>query len=298
MPMRAATAPFGLRAAPRRRHQAIAIAVLAAVGLSAPSARAEVWQGAVTHVTDGDTVWVRPDGGGRPRKVRLLGIDAPERCQAWGPEAGAALRLRVLHQAVALDDRASDVHGRRLATLVRLHSSARRRTSALGWCARGMPGATATAAARGLMPWKKPRRARRAAACMRTRTRKSRAGSQGPWPLRRRRGTGSSLTGARRLPRGDAAGGASVAPVSRRRVTVSRGRGRAAPTGRAASPAHAVRACGRSAPRCPHPTTPPAGFRPKPFVWKKHANIRRITYLSRHAFHDGKLFIDVRLMLD
>ena len=39
------------------------------------------WPGVVTHVSDGDTVWVQPLQGGEAYKVRLLGIDAPEICQ-------------------------------------------------------------------------------------------------------------------------------------------------------------------------------------------------------------------------
>jgi endonuclease YncB( thermonuclease family) len=35
------------------------------------------WPGIVTHVSDGDTVWVQPLQGGEAHKVRLLGIDAP-----------------------------------------------------------------------------------------------------------------------------------------------------------------------------------------------------------------------------
>ena len=46
--------------------------------LAATCARADAWQGTVTWVTDGDTLWVRPDAGGRARKLRLKGVDAPE----------------------------------------------------------------------------------------------------------------------------------------------------------------------------------------------------------------------------
>ena len=78
--------------------------------------------GTVTRVTDGDTLWVRLDGSGgapvalrRPIKVRLQGIDAPERCQAWGPEAKAALESRVLHRQVRLHVRAADTYHRSIA---------------------------------------------------------------------------------------------------------------------------------------------------------------------------------------
>jgi len=76
--------------------------------------------GVVTHVTDGDTIWVRPDKTDRkPVKVRLAGVDAPERCQPWGAEATAALTAQVLHRHVEVPTRAVDVHGRLVGGLWR-----------------------------------------------------------------------------------------------------------------------------------------------------------------------------------
>lgn len=77
---------------------------------------AQAWSGVVTRVSDGDTLWVRP-AEGKPVKVRLVGIDAPERCQAWGPQSRAALSARLLHQTVELDVRARDDYQRLLATV-------------------------------------------------------------------------------------------------------------------------------------------------------------------------------------
>ena len=68
--------------------------------------------GIVTHVTDGDSLWVRPLAGGPPRPVRLLGIDAPEICQAYGPQARDALAARVLHQPVRVASRQRDTYQR------------------------------------------------------------------------------------------------------------------------------------------------------------------------------------------
>ena len=71
---------------------------------------AQALSGVVTRVTDGDTVWVRPDEPKRkPVKLRLVGIDAPERCQAWGAQATAALAAQVLHRHV----RGADARRRR-----------------------------------------------------------------------------------------------------------------------------------------------------------------------------------------
>jgi len=83
---------------------------------SSPKARA-AWQGTVTHVTDGDTLWVRPQHGGAPRQIRLDGIDAPEICQPHGETARAALVGRVLGQPVQVRVRRTDDYGRALAHL-------------------------------------------------------------------------------------------------------------------------------------------------------------------------------------
>ena len=102
--------------AERGRRWGGALVLALGLGLSCAAA---AWEGTVTHVTDGDTVWVRPDvGGGRPVKLRLDGIDAPERCQAWGPQASTALAARVLRQRVEVEGRAVDDHGRLLGRLV------------------------------------------------------------------------------------------------------------------------------------------------------------------------------------
>jgi micrococcal nuclease len=75
-------------------------------------------RGVVTHVTDGDTVWVRVDGPSKPLKVRVLGIDAPERCQAGGQAAREALASRVLGRSVDLAPRTHDDYGRVLSPLL------------------------------------------------------------------------------------------------------------------------------------------------------------------------------------
>jgi endonuclease YncB( thermonuclease family) len=77
------------------------------------------WAGGmkVSHVTDGDTVWVRPAGGGRPVKLRLAGIDAPEICQAGGRAARAALAGRVAGRTVVVATQGRDDYGRAVATV-------------------------------------------------------------------------------------------------------------------------------------------------------------------------------------
>jgi endonuclease YncB( thermonuclease family) len=80
-------------------------------------ALAEVWIGHVTHVSDGDTLWVKPGNGAMPRKLRLLGLDAPELCQAGGAAARAALQDLLADQPVQVKASFQDTYGRDLATL-------------------------------------------------------------------------------------------------------------------------------------------------------------------------------------
>ncbi len=78
--------------------------------------QAQTLIGVVTRVSDGDTVWLRP-AGGKPLKVRLEGIDAPERCQPWGPQASEALRTKLLNRQATLQTRARDDYRRVVGTL-------------------------------------------------------------------------------------------------------------------------------------------------------------------------------------
>jgi micrococcal nuclease len=75
------------------------------------------WSGTVTHVTDGDTLWVRPRQGGAPRVIRLEGMDAPEICQAYGPAAREALAAQVQGRTVQVVSRRHDDYGRLLARI-------------------------------------------------------------------------------------------------------------------------------------------------------------------------------------
>lgn len=95
---------------------ALASALLA--GLPNASQAAErSFRGTVTHVSDGDTLWVRPATGGRPVAVRLVGIDAPELCQPHGPEARQALDRQARRQAVTVQVQGRDDYDRLLARI-------------------------------------------------------------------------------------------------------------------------------------------------------------------------------------
>ncbi len=81
------------------------------------AAAAAPFTAVVTRVTDGDTVWVRPLTGGIPRKVRIEGIDAPEICQAFGPESREALAHHVLNRRVTVVADSRDDYQRTVARL-------------------------------------------------------------------------------------------------------------------------------------------------------------------------------------
>ena len=90
--------------------------VLALLALCACSlVQAKILTGVVTHVTDGDTIWVRLSEGGEPVKVRFQGIDAPESCQEGGLQSRDALFKKAMRQNVVLSTQSRDDYGRLLA---------------------------------------------------------------------------------------------------------------------------------------------------------------------------------------
>lgn len=94
--------------------RALIVAFLCSLPLLAAAAR---YQGVVSHVTDGDTVWVRPQAGGPPQQIRIEGIDAPEICQSFGRESRDALAQRALHRQVTVITRGEDDYRRIVARL-------------------------------------------------------------------------------------------------------------------------------------------------------------------------------------
>ncbi|MGZ5270988.1 MAG: thermonuclease family protein [Ramlibacter sp.] len=95
------------------------VLLIAACALPAQAGPRRSYVATVTAVVDGDTVWVRPPSHGRPFAVRVQGIDAPEICQAWGPQARDALRGLLLARTVTVAERGRDAYGRVLARLER-----------------------------------------------------------------------------------------------------------------------------------------------------------------------------------
>jgi len=101
----------------RRYLTGLMLLVLASPALSRAQPEQQSWAGVVTHVVDGDSVHVRPTQGGAVRKIRIVGMDAPEICQAGGVAARAALHERIHQRAVNVSAQGVDVYGRDLAVI-------------------------------------------------------------------------------------------------------------------------------------------------------------------------------------
>jgi endonuclease YncB( thermonuclease family) len=93
------------------------IVIAALLGAALAQAAAPRLEGKVSRVTDGDSLWIEPPAPAAPVELRLEGIDAPEICQAWGPEARQALAELVLGQQVSVKTSGRDTHGRTLGTV-------------------------------------------------------------------------------------------------------------------------------------------------------------------------------------
>lgn len=78
------------------------------------------WAAQVTYVVDGDSLWVRAEGGGQRRKLRLSGIDAPEICQSYGQSSRKALQSLVQGERVIVQVKAYDRYARGIASIQRI----------------------------------------------------------------------------------------------------------------------------------------------------------------------------------
>ena len=102
------------------RHLFRLFLVLGCLSLSLTACAQDVdalLRGTVTHVTDGDTVKVRLQS--RTIEVRLYGIDAPERNQPYGKDAGSVLRQLIRGKVVdLLPVEPADKYGRMVAVVM------------------------------------------------------------------------------------------------------------------------------------------------------------------------------------
>lgn len=87
------------------------------VTLLALHSQAELISGRVIHVADGDTVTVL-DAGKVQHKIRLAGIDAPEKSQAYGERSRESLAALVANRTVIVETDKQDRYGRRVGKVL------------------------------------------------------------------------------------------------------------------------------------------------------------------------------------
>lgn len=85
--------------------------LLLTFALLASSVQAGLISGRVVHVADGDTITIL-DAGKIQYKVRLAGIDAPEKTQAYGQRSRDSLEELVAGQTVIVETTKKDRYGR------------------------------------------------------------------------------------------------------------------------------------------------------------------------------------------
>ena len=81
------------------------------------SAVADTIQGRCVTVLDGDTVTVL-DGMNKQTRIRLMGIDAPEKAQAFGTRSKQALSDLVFNKQVTVEFSKQDRYGRTIGKIL------------------------------------------------------------------------------------------------------------------------------------------------------------------------------------
>ena len=79
--------------------------------LSCSADNVQTLEGRVTGIADGDTLYVLDDAR-KSHKIRLLGIDAPERGQAFGERSKQSLAKLAYRQQVSVEWQGRDTYGR------------------------------------------------------------------------------------------------------------------------------------------------------------------------------------------
>lgn len=81
------------------------------------SAKAAVLNGTVVGITDGDTITVL-DNNKQQHKIRLMGIDAPEKAQAFGAASKKALSDLIYQKSVTVDYKKQDRYERKVGKVI------------------------------------------------------------------------------------------------------------------------------------------------------------------------------------
>lgn len=120
--MRSKTTPFGMKFNPSRFFLALVLICTGIFGTSSllptnlQAANKETIFARVVGISDGDTVTVLAEGNKRI-KVRLQGIDAPERSQAFGMKSRQNLANLIFGKNVQIKSHGLDKYKRTLGTI-------------------------------------------------------------------------------------------------------------------------------------------------------------------------------------
>lgn len=91
--------------------RAVGLSAVFALLVAASAAQAEQWQGRVVGIADGDTLTLL-DADRRQHRIRLDGIDAPERSQPFGQRARQSLAALAHGREALADCPKTDRYGR------------------------------------------------------------------------------------------------------------------------------------------------------------------------------------------
>src|SRR5689334_12730230 len=90
------------------------------------------FEGKVISVLDGDTIEVLHDN--KPERIRLYGIDCPEKWQAFGQKAKQATSSLLFGRSVRVETHGRDKHRRTLGTVFQGDMNVNQELVKEGWC--------------------------------------------------------------------------------------------------------------------------------------------------------------------
>lgn len=91
--------------------------ILASVLLLSLRSAAEIFQGRVIGISDGDSVTVL-DASSMQVKIRLMGMDAPERKQAFSKQSRQSLAALLFDRQVTVESSKKDKYGRTVGKIL------------------------------------------------------------------------------------------------------------------------------------------------------------------------------------
>jgi endonuclease YncB( thermonuclease family) len=109
-----------------------AVASLLALFMVLAPATAADFKAEVIRVLDGDTIEVLNER--KPERIRLYGIDCPEKGQAFGQKAKHATSSPTFGKDVRIESHGRDKHRRTLGTVFDGHLNVNQELVKEGWC--------------------------------------------------------------------------------------------------------------------------------------------------------------------